>query len=352
MSSGFQQLEIASDSTANRMPRFVVLLLDFVMALVSVVKTFIAKFTPPPVVKLNGRSYKRRHGMDGLTHQAARIPGFSFVYLVKPARPSSPSGRAERFALKRIRIQLPEQEERLRNEIASHKAVDSPHVLKLVDHQTVKKGDVTVEGLLLLPFYGGGTVQDLIDRTPIGDYIPLATILRITIDVCKGLLAFHARDPPLAFRDLKPANILLDEDGKAVLMDLGSVAPAHVRITSRREAIALQELCAETVTAPFRAPELFDPPSDILITEKTDVWALGCTTYAMAYRTSPFDGSMTAAVGGKVLFPSKADPYGPPFRAFIESILLTDPRPRPSVEQVLRKCEAMLMSITLEAGGV
>jgi serine/threonine kinase 16 len=70
-------------------------------------------------------------------------------------------------------------------------------------------------------------------------------------------------------------------------MDLGSVSPARVRITSRREAMALQELCAETVTAPFRAPELFEPRSDMIVDEKTDVWAFGCTVYAMAYRTSP-----------------------------------------------------------------
>lgn len=55
-------------------------------------------------------------------------------------------------------------------------------------------------------------------------------------------------------------------------MDLGSVAPARVQITSRHEALALQELCAETATAPFRAPELFDPPSNGNIDERTDVW--------------------------------------------------------------------------------
>jgi serine/threonine kinase 16 len=70
-------------------------------------------------------------------------------------------------------------------------------------------------------------------------------------------------------------------------MDLGSVAPARLSITSRKEAVALQELCAETVTAPFRAPELFDLPSDALIDERTDIWALGCTIFAMAYRNSP-----------------------------------------------------------------
>ena len=51
---------------------------------------------------------------------------------------------------------------------------------------------------------------------------------------------------------MQPANVLVDDNGSSVLMDLGSVAPARVRITSRREAVALQDLCAETATAPFR----------------------------------------------------------------------------------------------------
>ena len=209
--------------------------------------------------------------------------GFSFVYLVREQ-----GHYGDPKALKRIRVQLPEQEERLLREIQAHSAVSSPHVLKLLDSTTIKSrtGQGT-EGLLILPFYKNGTVQDLIENTPFGDFIPLSQILRITIGVCKGLKAFHQHSPSLAFRDLKPANILLTEDGEAVLMDLGSVTEAIVHLHSRKDAIGLQDLCAETVTAPYRAPELFDPPSQGTIDESSDVWALGCCIYAMAFRESP-----------------------------------------------------------------
>ena len=70
-------------------------------------------------------------------------------------------------------------------------------------------------------------------------------------------------------------------------MDLGSVSNARIQLSSRKEAIALQDLAAETVTAPFRAPELFDPPSVGMVDETCDIWALGCTLYAMAFRESP-----------------------------------------------------------------
>lgn len=100
----------------------------------------------------------------------------------------------------------------------------------------------------------------------------------------------------------------------------------HV-VSYRREALALQEKCAQECTAPYRcvintslqmytnknntsvllidrfccllliprwhwmilltlicrAPELFEVPSNCEIDERSDMWSLGCTLYAMAY---------------------------------------------------------------------
>ena len=40
----------------------------------------------------------------------------------------------------------------------------------------------------------------------------------------------------------------------------------------------------------FRAPELFEVPSNCEIDERSDVWSLGCTLYAMAYGEFVLDG--------------------------------------------------------------
>ncbi|KAJ0587837.1 putative transferase, protein kinase NAK family [Helianthus annuus] len=49
------------------------------------------------------------------------------------------------------------------------------------------------------------------------------------------------------------------------------------------------EWASEHVSAPFQAPELWDCPSHADIDERTDVWSLGCTFYAIMYGVSAFE---------------------------------------------------------------
>ncbi len=79
--------------------------------------------------------------------------GFSFVYYVIDTSTN------ESFALKRVRIELPEHFDRLQSEIQAHQSVDSNHVIKLIDHQMISEGGEQREGLLLLPLLNGGSVS-------------------------------------------------------------------------------------------------------------------------------------------------------------------------------------------------
>ena len=65
---------------------------------------------------------------------------------------------------------------------------------------------------------------------------------------------------------------MIGDDGGTILMDFGSVIQGRCKISSRKEAIAMQDLAAERSTLPFRAPELFEVDSDCVIDEKVDIW--------------------------------------------------------------------------------
>ncbi len=111
-------------------------------------------------------------------------------------------------------------------------------------------------------------------------------------DTCLDYLKFKrlaevAHRPALS-RDVKPHNVLLrPRDGtgsqsrrqgrfQAVLMDFGSCQEGRVQIASRAQALVMQEDAERHCTAPYRAPELFDVPSECTIMENVDVWSLGC----------------------------------------------------------------------------
>ncbi|KAF8931687.1 hypothetical protein BGZ58_007466 [Dissophora ornata] len=158
---------------------------------------------------------------------------------------------------------------------------------------------------------------------------------------------------PFAHRDIKPGNVLIADDGQTpVLMDFGSMARARVKIQTRQQALHEQDLAAEKCSMPYRAPELFDVKTGSTLDEKVDIWSLGCTLYAMAYGTSPFEtnqisqgGSIALAVlNGNVRFPTvdQADRYSSEFRSLIKAMLVVEPAMRLDIHQVIEQVDQLL----------
>ncbi|KAH8433689.1 putative serine/threonine protein kinase ENV7 [Aspergillus melleus] len=153
---------------------------------------------------------------------------------------------------------------------------------------------------------------------------------------------------PYAHRDIKPGNIMIDDDGQTpILMDLGSLAPSPIAITSRSLALAVQDTAAEHSTMPYRAPELFDVKTGSVIDTKVDIWSLGCTLYACLVGKSPFEarseetgGSLSMCVlGGDWRFPDEKPSTGKgKGKAGEEAPKDGATSISPAVKEVVRKC--------------
>ncbi|CAO2657026.1 Nn.00g058290.m01.CDS01 [Neocucurbitaria sp. VM-36] len=168
-----------------------------------------------------------------------------------------------------------------------------------------------------------------------------------------------------AHRDIKPGNIMIDDDGKTpILMDLGSLAPSPTPITSRSMALQVQDLAAEHSTMPYRAPELFDVKTGSVIDTKVDIWSLGCTLYACLVGKSPFEarsdetgGSLSICVlGGDWRFPDEGQQRGKqkqnPEDAITDSVkevvrkcLKLEPSERPDVDELISIVEEVLQGL-------
>ena len=126
---------------------------------------------------------------------------------------------------------------------------------------------------IVMEYVSGGSVWDRLARRG-----PLAwpEAVRIMADVCRAVVAAH--DQGLIHRDIKPANILLTPQGVAKLADFGLVKP-------NVDADSLTPTGSIVGTPEYMSPEQCRGDA---IDMRTDLYALGCTLYAMLTGESPF----------------------------------------------------------------
>ncbi|XP_065269521.1 serine/threonine-protein kinase 16 isoform X3 [Emys orbicularis] len=146
--------------------------------------------------------------------------------------------------------------------------------------------------------------------------------------------------------DLKPTNVLLDDEEQPVLMDLGSMNRARIEVKSSREAMALQDWAAQRCTISYRAPELFTVESHCVIDERTDIWSLGCVLYCMMFGEGPYDlifqkgDSVALAVQNQIRVPANGR-YSAALECLLSSMMVVNPQDRPHVSHILDQLEGL-----------
>jgi serine/threonine-protein kinase len=129
-----------------------------------------------------------------------------------------------------------------------------------------------------MPLIPSGSLQNRIDRDgPLG----LEDTLRIGLQIAEALAAAHANG--VIHRDVKPANILLEDgDKRVVLSDFGLAR------TLDDASITASGLIAGTPA--YMSPEQARGET---VDHRTDLFSLGSVLYAMCTGHSPFQASST-----------------------------------------------------------
>jgi len=159
--------------------------------------------------------------------------------------------------------------------------------------------------------------------------------LRLFARVCDGVV--HAHQRGVIHRDLKPDNVLVDEEGSPHVLDFGIARmadPVASAVTAAGEIVG---------TLPYMSPEqLSGRPERIDV--RTDVWALGGILYRLLTGRAPYRlegmGLAQAALHLEREEPMPAGRFDRALRGDLETILATalapDPRRRyPSVERLV-----------------
>jgi serine/threonine protein kinase len=154
-------------------------------------------------------------------------------------------------------------------------------VLAQLEHPSIPTVyDYFIEGgryYLVMKWIGGGDLaQQILKR---GGRIDEVTVTKWAIQICDVLHYIHSQNPPIIYRDLKPANLMLDDrTGRVMLVDFGIarfVRPTEKGVTA-------------IGTMGYAPPELFAGK----VEPRSDIYSLGATMFHMLTGSDPQDNPL------------------------------------------------------------
>ncbi len=203
---------------------------------------------------------------------------------------------------------------RFEREASSAANLRHPNILPVYEY-----GEQDDVPYLVMPYIKGGTLKDRLER---GDVTP-GQIARYLTQVAEALDFAHAKG--IIHRDVKPANILIDEHDQAYLADFGIAKALEGTESLTRTGMGVG-------TPEFMAPEQAQGRAD----PRSDLYALGVMCYQLIIGRVPYSGQSTVDILMKHLQepipleplrgmnPAAARAFGP----ILERALAKDPNRR------------------------
>lgn len=189
--------------------------------------------------------------------------------------------------------------------------------------------------LILMEYCEGGHAMDVCTKlVEKGERFDLSTLIIAFGQICNAVSYLHAQRPPIIHRDLKPENFLV-KNGAYKLCDFGSAVFGHVELKTPKDRSDAEEVIGKTTTQMFRAPEMVDLYMAKKLTQATDVWALGCCLYSLAFLKNCFEeGSNLAILSRNYKIPDD-NPYGDGLVELIDRMLTDDSKARADMTEVI-----------------
>lgn len=172
---------------------------------------------------------------------------------------------------------------------------------------------------LVLPYCKRGS-SDLL----VGNLTQEYDIWKFIYDVASGLSYLHNSNPPIIHQDIKPGNVLLDDNGNYAISDFG----ISVKYNDHQDHFDDDE---HSGTFAYMAPERFKMDSEQ--TAESDIWAFGATLYELIIGVPPFGESGGELQSeGEVSLKFEGIKIPTNIKRLIEACLNYDPSKRPTAD--------------------
>lgn len=155
---------------------------------------------------------------------------------------------------------------------------DNKHLISAID-----KGEVDGNPFYVMPFLKRGDLYNHFDKVVRSKRE--MEVARCMYETAQGLYELHSRG--MVHRDLKPDNVMLDDDGNILLNDFDLCGDSDNRITMYIAGVPMGVGC----TYGFAPPEQENPyrdKKDVFVMPTIDIFAFGVMTYLLLTNNMPF----------------------------------------------------------------
>ncbi|XP_009150775.1 serine/threonine-protein kinase STY8 isoform X1 [Brassica rapa] len=212
------------------------------------------------------------------------------------------------------------------------------YIMRKVRHKNVVQflGACTRSPTLCIvtEFMSRGSIYDFLHKQKCA--FKLQTLLKVALDVAKGMCYLHQNN--IIHRDLKTANLLMDEHGLVKVADFGV---ARVQIESG-------VMTAETGTYRWMAPEVIEHKP---YSHKADVFSYAIVIWELLTGDIPyaFLTPLQAAVGvvQKGLRPKIPKKTHPKVKGLLERCWQQDPKERPDFEEIIEMLQQIMIEVNV-----
>jgi tRNA A-37 threonylcarbamoyl transferase component Bud32 len=230
--------------------------------------------------------------------------------------------------------------ERFRREARTVAQLSHPHVVMVID-----AGEDGGHPYIVFEHVKGETLKDRIRRE---GPLPIAEAIAYAIEVGRALQAAHERG--LVHRDVKPQNVLIDEEGRAKVTDFGIA-----RGLESKQANQLTAAGKVIGTTDYVSPEQAMGQE---VSGQSDVYSLGIMLYEMLVGEVPFSGDSHVSVAMKHVREGLPDvrrrrpEVSAALAAVLERATAKDLETRyPTMDQLVRDLEEVLTYESARSGG-
>jgi len=257
--------------------------------------------------------------------------GFAFVWLAKEASTNKELVLKKILCQDKASLTMAQREIQLLERLPIH-----PNLVRYFGSTTLgTESKKTKEVALLFEFCSGGHLLNLLEKHQ--GLLLEKQIVDTLKEVVAGVAVLHEISPPVQHRDLKVENVLLGADGHWKLLDFGSWSDEHVEPgkLDKPSLSALQEQIERYTTMMYRPPEMVDFYLEFAISEKVDIWMIGCILYTLMFYRHPFQDESTLAIANARYQLPSSPKYSDKIQDLIHWLLARDPSDRPSAHELL-----------------